>query len=159
MCTIFRNTTRPHIPYACGTHSVALRNPFRTHTEYMVDTRNKLPHMKSLLHEGDLRRCFQNSASVTYVSTLPSTSSSAPCILSFVQSLGTFEANVREWHFVQHSHEGSKKTTLVIARVQLQGSFTIYMCCGAISPLRGSHQRSYRRTRGRSSSGSGRGRR
>ena len=26
-----------YIPYACGTHSVALRNPFRTHTEYEVD--------------------------------------------------------------------------------------------------------------------------
>ena len=56
-----------------------------------------------LLHEGDLLRCFRNSVSVTYVSTLPSTSSSAPCISSFVQSLSTFETNVREWHFVQHS--------------------------------------------------------
>ena len=26
-----------------------------------------------------------------------------PCISSFVQSLSIFEANVREWHFVQHS--------------------------------------------------------
>ena len=34
---------RPHIPYACGTHSVALRNPFRTHTEYEVDARRTLP--------------------------------------------------------------------------------------------------------------------
>ena len=56
-----------------------------------------------LLHEGDLLRCFRNSVLVTYVSTLPSTSSSAPCISSFVQSLSTFETNVREWHFVQHS--------------------------------------------------------
>ena len=31
-----------------------------------------------LLHEGDLRRCYRNSGSVTYVSTLPSPSSSAP---------------------------------------------------------------------------------
>ena len=29
--------------------------------------------------------------------------SSAPCISSFAQSLSTFETNVREWHFVQHS--------------------------------------------------------
>ena len=28
--------------------------------------------MKRLLHEGDLLRCFRNSALVTYVSTLPS---------------------------------------------------------------------------------------
>ena len=56
-----------------------------------------------LLHEGDLRRCYRNSGSVTYVSTLPSPSSSAPCISSFVQCPGTLEANVREWHFVQHS--------------------------------------------------------
>ena len=56
-----------------------------------------------LLHEGDLLRCFRNSVSVTYVSTLPSTSSLAPCISSFVQSLSTFETNVREWHFVRHS--------------------------------------------------------
>ena len=27
-----------------------------------------------------------------------------PCISSFVQSLSTFASNVREWHFVQHSH-------------------------------------------------------
>ncbi len=33
----------------------------------------------------DTLRCFRNSVSVTYVSTLPSTSSSAPCISSFVQ--------------------------------------------------------------------------
>ena len=40
----FRNAMiyRPHIPYACGTHSVALRNPFRTHTEYEVDARRTL---------------------------------------------------------------------------------------------------------------------
>ena len=63
--------------------------------------------MERLLHEGDLLRCFRNSVSVTYVSTLPSTSSSAPCISSFVQSLSTFETNVREWHFVQHSHGAS----------------------------------------------------
>ena len=44
-----------------------------------------------------------NSVSVTYVSTLPSSSSSAPCISSFAQGLSTFEPNVREWHFVQHS--------------------------------------------------------
>ena len=50
-----------------------------------------------LLHEGDLLRCFRNSVSVTYVSTLPSASSSAPCISSFVQSLSTFETNVREY--------------------------------------------------------------
>ena len=31
-----------------------------------------------LLHEDDLLRCFRNSVSVTYVSTLPSPSSSAP---------------------------------------------------------------------------------
>ena len=30
-----------YIPYACGTNSVALRNPFRTHTEYEVDARNR----------------------------------------------------------------------------------------------------------------------
>ena len=63
--------------------------------------------VERLLHEGDLLRCFRNSVSVPYVSTLPSTSSSAPCISSFVQSLCTFETNVREWHFVQHSHGAS----------------------------------------------------
>ena len=63
--------------------------------------------MERLLHEGDLLRCFRDSVSVTYVSTLPSTSSSAPCISSFVQSLSTFETNVREWHFVQHSYGAS----------------------------------------------------
>ena len=57
-----------------------------------------------LLHEGDLLRCFRDSGSVTYVSTLPAPSPSAPCISSFVQSLCTFKSNVREWHFVQHSH-------------------------------------------------------
>ena len=56
-----------------------------------------------LLHEGDLLRCFRNSTSVTYESTLPSASFSAPYISSFVQSLSTFDSNVREWHFVRHS--------------------------------------------------------
>ena len=42
---------------------------------------------KRLLHEGDLLRCFRNSASATYASALPSASSLAPCISSFVQSL------------------------------------------------------------------------
>ena len=27
------------IPHACGTYSAGLRNPFRTHAEYEVDTR------------------------------------------------------------------------------------------------------------------------
>ena len=67
-----------------------------------------------LLHEGDLLRCFRNSGSVTYVSTLPSpwwglgalrhlALILRPCISSFVPSLSTFESNVRERHFVQHS--------------------------------------------------------
>ena len=51
----------------------------------------------------DTTRCFRDSGSVTYVSTLPAPSPSAPCISSFVQSLSTFDSNVREWHFVQHS--------------------------------------------------------
>ena len=57
-----------------------------------------------MLQNGDLLRCFRNSGSVTYVSTLPSPSPSAPGISSCVQSPSTFKANVREWHFVQHSH-------------------------------------------------------
>ena len=68
-----------------------------------------------LLHEGDLRRCFRDSGSVTYVSTLPVPQlglgalrhlalTLRSCISSFVQSLSTFDSNVREWHFVQHSH-------------------------------------------------------
>ena len=48
------------------------------------------PYLR-LLHEGDQLRCFWISVSVTYVSTLPSPSSSAPCISSFVQSLDTFD--------------------------------------------------------------------
>ena len=64
-----------------------------------------LLHNMRQLHEGDLLRLgFRKDAkahkvalgiraSVTYVSTLPSPSSSAPCISSFVQSLSTF-ANV-----------------------------------------------------------------
>ena len=48
------------------------------------------------LHEGVLLRCFRNSASVTYVSTLPSPSSSAPCILSFVQHSLFADAEVGE---------------------------------------------------------------
>ena len=52
-----------------------------------------------LLHEGDLLRCYRNSASVTYVSTLPAPSPSASGISSCVQSPSTFEPNVREWHF------------------------------------------------------------
>ena len=36
----------------------------------------RIPTNLRLLHEGDLLRCFRNSASVTYVSTLPSASSS-----------------------------------------------------------------------------------
>ena len=63
--------------------------------------------MERLLHEGDLLRCFRNSVSVTYVSTPPLTSSSAPCNSSFAQSLSTLETNVREWHFVQHSYGAS----------------------------------------------------
>ena len=51
------------------------------------------------LHEGDLLRCYRNSGSVTYVSTLPAPSPSAPGISSCVQSPSTFEPNVREWHF------------------------------------------------------------
>ena len=42
VCTIFRNTTQPYIPYACGMDSAGLRNAFRTHTEYEVDTRRAL---------------------------------------------------------------------------------------------------------------------
>ena len=53
------------------------------------------PYLR-LLHEGDLLRCFRNSASVTYVSTLPSPSSSAPCILSFVQHSLFADAEVGE---------------------------------------------------------------
>ena len=67
-----------------------------------------------LLHEGDLRRCFRDSGSVTYMSTLPAPQLGLgglrhlalilrPCISSFVQSLSAFDSNVREWHFVQHS--------------------------------------------------------
>ena len=44
---------------------------------------------------------------VTYASMFPTPSSSAPCISFFVQSLSTFE-NVRECHFVQHSHLRTK---------------------------------------------------
>ena len=39
---------------------------------------------RRLLHEDDLRRCFRNSASVTYVSTLPSTSSFCVCLVPYV---------------------------------------------------------------------------
>mgnify|MGYP006956244283 CR=1 FL=1 len=56
-----------------------------------------------LLHESDLLRRFRDSGSVTYASTLPAPSPSAPCISSFVQSLSTFNSNVREWRFLQHS--------------------------------------------------------
>ena len=69
----------------------------------------RIPTNLRLLHEGDLLRCFRNSASVTYMSTLPSASSSAPCISSFVQSLSTFASNMREWHFVQHSQSSNAR--------------------------------------------------
>ena len=64
---------------------------------------HQLPNLFETLHESDLLRCFRDSGSVTYVSTLQAPSPLAPGIPSFVQSLSTFEANVREWHFVQHS--------------------------------------------------------
>ena len=47
---------RPHIPYACGTYSVALRNSFRTHTEYEVDAIDYLvgnEHLERQLHKSD----------------------------------------------------------------------------------------------------------
>ena len=56
----------------------------------------KRNYLMRLLHEGDLRRCFRDSGSVTYVSTLPAPSPSAPCISSFGQSLSAFDSNVRE---------------------------------------------------------------
>ena len=74
-----------------------------SHTDGAPSSHMVVADYSRLLHEGDLLRCFRNSASVTYVSTLLLSSSSAPCISSFVQSLSTFETNVREWHFVQHS--------------------------------------------------------
>ena len=58
-----------------------------------------------LLHEGDLWRCYRNSCLVTYTSTLPSPSSSAPNISSYVQSPSTFELKcVRMALLVHHSH-------------------------------------------------------
>ena len=42
MLAYSRDLGRPYqsiIPYACGIHSAGLRNLFRTHTEYEVDTR------------------------------------------------------------------------------------------------------------------------
>ena len=62
----------------------------------------------------DTTRCFRDSGSVTYVSTLPAPRwglgalrhlalTLRPCISFFVQSLSAFDSNVREWHFVQHS--------------------------------------------------------
>ena len=87
-----------------------------------------------LLHEGGLLRCFRNSVLVTYVSTLPSTSSSAPCISSFVQSLSTFETNVRDWHFVQHSLYttpigGRSLSELSITSDTLAGSWGLNRLC------------------------------
>ena len=71
-----------------------------------------------LLHEGDLLRCFRDSGSVTYASTLPAPSPSAPCISSFVQSLSTFDSNVREWHFVQHSlFRGKRGKDLLVSEI------------------------------------------
>lgn len=45
-----------------------------------------LTHLR-LLHKGDLLRCYRDSGLVTYVSTLPAHSPSAPCISSFLQHL------------------------------------------------------------------------
>ena len=56
------------------------------------------------LHKSDLLRCFRNSGSVTYVSTLSSPSSSAPCISSFVQSLCRFAIKSARMLLLQHSH-------------------------------------------------------
>ncbi len=77
-----------------------------------------------LLHEGDLLRCFRDSGSVTYASTLPAPSPSAPCISSFVQSLSTFDSNVREWHFVQHSlFRGKRGKDLLVSKINTTFAF------------------------------------
>ena len=89
-----------------------------------------------LLHEGDLLRCFRNSVSVTYVSTLPSTLSSAPCISYFVQSLCTYEANVREWHFgdcciIPHLRRHFRDSGLVMCVSTLPSPHSQFLASGA----------------------------
>ena len=89
-----------------------------------------------LLNEGDLLRCFRDSGSVTYASTLPAPlvgprcpactlpSPSASCISSFVQSLSTFDSNVREWHFVQHSlFRGKRGKDLLVSKINTTFAF------------------------------------
>ena len=44
----------------------------------------ELPCYMRLLHEGDLRRCFRDSGSVTYVSTLPAPSPFCVCLVPYV---------------------------------------------------------------------------
>ena len=86
-------------PFFCHTHAISVA-------------------FMRLLHEGDLLRCFRDSGSVTYASTLPVPSPSAPCISSFVQSLSTFDSNVREWHFVQHSlFRGKRGKDLLVSKI------------------------------------------
>ena len=75
----------------------------------------ELPCYMRLLHEGDLRRCFRDSGSVTYVSTLPAPSPFCVCLVPYVHLAVSdlhlilrsksqhILVNVREWHFVQHS--------------------------------------------------------
>ena len=41
------------------------------------------PHNMRLLHKGDLRRCFRDSSSVTYMSTLPVTSPFCVCLVPY----------------------------------------------------------------------------
>ena len=50
-----------------------------------------------LLHEGDLLRCFRNSTSVTYVSTLPSVSSFLVCLVPYVHLA------LSAWHLIHSS--------------------------------------------------------
>ncbi len=50
-----------------------------------------------LLHGGELLRYFRHSASVTYVSTLPSASVSVPCISPPCNVSADLQANRREW--------------------------------------------------------------
>ena len=73
-----------YIPYACGTNSVALRNPFRTHTEYEVDTRGEYMDLGR-----DPSSKYRHSVSVLH--------------LIFRATSQHILVNVREWHFVQHS--------------------------------------------------------
>ena len=45
--TIFRNTTQPHIPYACGMDSACIRNRFRSHTECIPQAYGILPEYQN----------------------------------------------------------------------------------------------------------------